>query len=141
MIFQNLNYHILPRKQLSDLEMLKSLKDTNETITKAWRKIQGKTQKLQNFNKTKLQNANAATSAKTIQEHNKNGDHTKSHKTRQLLKTPNKTSDMNKKLHVSTYIKTITGETNQHPNEKHTPKTYSTNIILDLKPQHIDINT
>ena len=40
---------------------------------------------------------------------------------------------MNNKLHVSKYIKTITGETNQQPNEKHTAKTYSANITLDLK--------
>ena len=55
---------------------------------------------------------------------------------------PNKTSDMNNKLHVSTFIKTITRETNQHPNEKHTAKKYSTNnITLDVKAQHTDINT
>ena len=33
-----------------------------------------------------------------------------------------KTSDMNNKLHVSTYIKTITEATDRHPNEKHTVK-------------------
>ena len=54
---------------------------------------------------------------------------------------PSETSDMNNKLHVSTWIKTITGDTNQHPNEKHRVKTYSTNITLDIKPQHTDINT
>ena len=48
---------------------------------------------------------------------------------------------MNYKLHVSTYIKTITRGTNQHPNEKHTAKTYRPNITLDVKPQHTDINT
>ena len=63
------------------------------------------------------------------------------HKTRQVLTRPNKTSDMNNKLHVSTNIKTITGETNQHPSKKHTAKTYSTNVTLDVKPQHTDINT
>ena len=31
-----------------------------------------------------------------------------------------KTSEMNNKLHVSMYIKTITEETDQHPNEKYT---------------------
>ena len=41
---------------------------------------------------------------------------------------------MNNKLHASTYIKTITKETPER-------KTYSTNITLDVKPQHIDINT
>ena len=53
---------------------------------------------------------------------------------------PIKTSDMNNKLFVSTYIKTISGETNQHRNEKHTAKTNSTNLTLDGKPQHTDIN-
>ena len=43
-----------------------------------------------------------------------------------------KTSDMNNKLHVSTYIKTISEETNQHPNEKHKAKTNSTNITLQV---------
>ena len=47
---------------------------------------------------------------------------------------------MHNKLHVSTYIKTITGETNQHPNEKRTTKSYSTNITLDVQLQHTDIN-
>ena len=47
---------------------------------------------------------------------------------------------MHNKLHVSTYIKTITGETNQHPNKKRTTKTYSTNITLDVQLQHTDIN-
>ena len=56
------------------------------------------------------------------------------HKTEQVLTRPNKTSDMNNKLQVSTYIKTVTGETNQHPNEKHTTKAYSTNITLDVTP-------
>ena len=56
------------------------------------------------------------------------------HKIRQVLTRPNKTSDMNNKLQVSTYIKTVTGETNQHPNEKHTTKAYSTNITLDVTP-------
>ena len=58
------------------------------------------------------------------------------HKTRQVLTKPNKTSDVKNKLHVSTYIKTITGETNQQPSEKHTVKTYCTNMTLDVKPQH-----
>ena len=48
---------------------------------------------------------------------------------------------MNNKLHVSTWIKTITGDANQHPNEKRRAKTYSTDITLDVKPQHTDINT
>ena len=47
---------------------------------------------------------------------------------------------MHNKLHVSTYTKTITGETNQHPNKKRTTKTYSTNITLDVQLQHTDIN-
>ena len=63
------------------------------------------------------------------------------HKTRQVLTRPSKASDKSYKLHVNTYIKTITGETNQHPNEKHTAKTYSTNITLVIKPQHTNINT
>ena len=50
------------------------------------------------------------------------------HKTRQVLRRPNKTIDMNNKLHLSTYIKTTTGKTNQHTNEKHTAKAYNTNI-------------
>ena len=33
-----------------------------------------------------------------------------------------KTSDMNNKLHVSTYIKRITEATDRHPNEKHKVK-------------------
>ena len=53
----------------------------------------------QNF---KTQNANAAVSTKTIQEHNKNRDRPK------IMTRPNKKSDMNNKLHISTYIKTIT---------------------------------
>ena len=48
---------------------------------------------------------------------------------------------MNNKVHVSTYIKTITAESNEHPNGKHTAKTYSTYITLDVRPQHTDINT
>ena len=44
-------------------------------------------------------------------------------KTSQILTRPNKTSDMNNELHVSTYIKTITEETNKRPNEKQTAKT------------------
>ena len=36
------------------------------------------------------------------------------------VKEIHKRSDMNNKVHVSTYIKTIIEETNQHPNEKHT---------------------
>ena len=80
-------------------------------------------------------------STKTIQEHNKNRYRYKMHKTRQVLKRPSKRSDMNNKLHVSTYIKTITGETKQHPNKTHAAKTYSLNITLDVKPQHININT
>ena len=36
-----------------------------------------------------------------------------------------KKSDMNNELHVSSYIKTITGETDQHSNKKHAAKTYS----------------
>ena len=47
---------------------------------------------------------------------------------------------MNNELFVSTYIKAISGETNQHRNEKHTAKTNSTNLTLDGKPQHTDIN-
>ena len=61
-------------------------------------------------------------------------------KTRSVLTRPNKTSDMSNKLHVSTYIKTITRETNKHPNKKHIAKTYSTNITLDVKNQHTNIN-
>ena len=41
---------------------------------------------------------------------------------------------MNNEIHVRTYIKTITEETNQHPNEKHAANIYSTNIILGVKP-------
>ena len=52
-----------------------------------------------------------------------------------------KTSDMSNQLHVSTYIKTITEETDQHANEEHTTKTYGTNIALDVKPRHTDFNT
>ena len=63
------------------------------------------------------------------------------HKTRQVLTRPNNTIDLNNELHVSAYIKTITGETKQHLNQKHTSKTYNTNITLDVKSQHTDINT
>ena len=42
---------------------------------------------------------------------------------------------MSNELHVCTYIKIITGKTNEHPNKKHTAKTYSTNIKLLVKPQ------
>ena len=59
---------------------------------------------------------------KTIHEHNRNIDRHKTHKTRQGLTIPNKTSDTNNILHVSTYIKTITGETNQNPNKNRTAK-------------------
>ena len=57
------------------------------------------------------------------------------------VKEIDETSDMNNQLHVSTYITTITKETDRHPNEKHTAKTCSTNITLDVKPRHTDINT
>ena len=61
---------------------------------------------------------------KTIQVHNKNRDRHKMDKTKQVLTRPNKTSDMNNKLHVSTFIKTISREINRHPNksiqQKHT---------------------
>ena len=100
--------------------------------------------KLQNSKtlaKQKLQNATAARSTKTIQKHNKNRNRHKMHKTRQVWTRPNKTNDMSNKLLVSTYIKTINGETNQHPNEKHTAETYSINIILEVKCKHTDINT
>ena len=63
------------------------------------------------------------------------------HKIRQVLRRPNKTSDINNKLHVSTYIKTNTGETNQHLDEKDTGKTYRTNITMYVQPQHTDMNT
>ena len=60
------------------------------------------------------------------------------HKTRQILTRPSKASDMNNKLHVSTYNETITRETNQHPNEKHTAKRYSsTTLILYIFPESI----
>ena len=70
--------------------------------------------------KTKLENSqiltkqnsktqtNTTRSTKTMQELNKNRDRHKMHKTRQVLTRLNKTFDMKNKLHVSTYIKTIT---------------------------------
>ena len=45
--------------------------------------------KLQNFNKVNHQNANATSSTKTIQEHNKNRDRHKMHKTRQVSTSGN----------------------------------------------------
>ena len=39
------------------------------------------------------------------------------------------------------YIKTITGETDHHPNRKQIAKIYNTNITLNIKPQRTDINT
>ena len=102
--------------------------------------LKTKTKSYHRHDKTELQNVNAAGSAKTIQEHSKNRDRLKIYKTRHVLKRPNKISDMHNKLHVSTYIKTISGETNQHPNEKRTTKTYRTNITLDVQLQHTDIN-
>ena len=54
------------------------------------------------------------------------------HKTRQVLTRPNKASDMNNKLYVSTSFETITGETNQDSNKKNAAKTYSTNMTLDV---------
>ena len=119
---------------------LLSIPINKNKLSQACRRIQNKTLKLQYSNKIKLQNANATRSTKTIQEHNKNRDRHKIHKTRQVLTKPNKTSDMNNRLHESTNIKTITGKTNRHLNEKDTAKTNSTNITLDVKPQHNDIN-
>ena len=105
-----------------------SLRETRKTRTKCYHRHDvGYKAKIQNSNKRKLSNANATRSIKTIQELNKNRDRHKIHKIRQVLTRPNKTSDMNNKLYISMYnklyismyIKTITEETNQNSNEKH----------------------
>ena len=105
-----------------------SLRETRKTRTKCYHRHDvGYKAKLENSNKRKLSNANATRSIKTIQELNKNRDRHKIHKIRQVLTRPNKTSDMNNKLYISMYnklyismyIKTITEETNQNSNEKH----------------------
>ena len=67
-----------------DLDKKTSFKENTENKNKAssqaGRRIRKKTPKLQNSNKTKLQNANATRSTKTIQEHNKNRDRHEMHK-------------------------------------------------------------
>ena len=90
-------------------------------------------------NKTRHQDTNTTRSTKTTKTNVENRDRHNMHKTSQVSRRPDETSDMNNELHASTYIKNITGETEQHPNEKHTAKTYSTNITLDVQPQHTDI--
>ena len=64
-----------------------------------------------------------------MQESSKNRDR---HKTRKFLTRPNKTNDINNKLHSSMYMKIITGKNNQHQNEKDTTKIYSADITLDV---------
>ena len=109
-----------------------TLKETRKARTKCYHRHDvGYKIKLQNSSKRKLKNAKPTRFIKTIQEHNKNRDGHKIHKTRQVVTRLNKTSDMNDKLHLSTYIKTIIGETNQHSNEKHIAKTYSSSITLN----------
>ena len=88
--------------------------------------------------KTKLQNSSKTENSKTqtqrgLQKLSKNT--TKTEIDTKCTKQGNKTSGMSNELHVCTDNRIITGKTNEHPNKKHTAKTYSTNIRLLVKPQ------
>ena len=104
-----------------------TLRKTRKRRTKCYHKhTVGCKTKLQNSKTLTKQNSKTQTQQgpQKLSKNTKNRDRHKIHKTRQVLTRPNKTSDINSKLHVSTYIKNITEKlTNtqkKNIQEKHT---------------------